>query len=92
MDSHNPDSSGLGAQAQDYTPPTQIFNNTAANDPLSSPALPPDFFPDGSAGFSLSNGFLDDDPNDHEAKRRRVRASKACDDCRRKKIRCDMKV
>lgn len=62
--------------------PPQIFGNFTTDGSALTPALSQDFFPDPSAPFGY-----DDHQDSSDPKRRRI--ARACDACRRKKIKCD---
>ncbi|KAL7936689.1 fungal-specific transcription factor domain-containing protein [Trichoderma chlorosporum] len=64
--------------------PPQVFNSLLADGLASLQQLPPDM---AAQIFADSNLLLDDS---QDAKRRRI--SRACDQCRRKKIKCDGKM
>ncbi|KAL7948954.1 fungal-specific transcription factor domain-containing protein [Trichoderma barbatum] len=64
--------------------PPQIFGSFLTDGLTSLQQLPPDMT---AQMFSDSNLLLDDS---HDAKRRRI--ARACDQCRRKKIKCDGKL
>ena len=76
-----PPAPSQGPFSQSEQNPAPIFGNYAADGSLLTPNLAFDFFPD--------NGFNFDDKSDehNDAKRRRI--AKACDACRKKKIKCD---
>lgn len=88
MDPNN--ASAQSFSASTLSQPPQIFGNYPSDGPPVTPTLPTDLFTE-TAGFGIQDGIHDFETHDHnDPKRRRI--AKACDACRRKKIRCDAKV